>query len=290
MFLKLFRLKNFDFIIKKSHKMEMNKIIAEKSEINKSESAENSAENTEDRPVVANSFSWSCPICFETLGSEGMVVCALASCRFSVHLICLDCYENMQATGRSMVCPICRDPIVGKVLPIHDLVDPSDRVAQAKLMSRFPHEVVDVDGLPPTLATLKARVVDRMGDIYFTERVKVLDKRKKEIEEIRNRRIQTVVDRVESFLKTGKDPGSSWLLTIKDAKDDFEFRFSVKDRRRDRMIQLNAFYEKLQVDVSKIFANSKIKVIMNLYSIEEIESPKTEINYMRIRVTLPTEM
>jgi hypothetical protein len=75
---------------------------------------------------------WACPICLKELGiDDGVVPCALTSCRPVLHLVCFDCSASLKKVDCTKVeCPLCKR--ASEVVPIVDFVAPGDEEAAAK--------------------------------------------------------------------------------------------------------------------------------------------------------------
>ena len=198
---------------------------------------------------------WSCPVCFDELGSPGMVPCCFTSCKGSPHLICSDCFPKLV----KKVCPVCQDPIRTDhpILPLTDLVDPEDRDAQKKLT-----ELRDVNRgqKDQSLDNLKRKIMS-MTTVFSTAREERTKKLLVKTKKLESDRLTLLVNRVYEFLEKGKgDPGQNWWLTVPRPK--FETAKFSGVSRADKAKSRNEFYDKIEPSFIDMFKGSGIFVCL----------------------------
>ena len=229
-------------------------------------------------------YEWTCPVCFEELGSPGMIPCALTSCRYSVHLVCLACFDSLQKKE----CPVCRDPIgSSKPMPITDLVDPNDAEAQKKLDNRFPR--VDASSMrSKTISIMKMRVSGWQS--YQSIYKKTNDAKIRAKEQLHAARIGFIVDRVGKFIETEKnvEPGEAWTLSDPNPPEfETEVKWKPATSLQQRASIVDAMFKTLEKDIEDIFKDSDLKVELPPYGNISNYPKKPKICYMRILVTVP---
>lgn len=86
----------------------------------------------EKRSADAIGVRLSCPICLDSLGDPGLVLCIITSCRPVVHYICNGCIKQLpvNASGKAL-CAECRAP-VGAIVPLPAALVDGDAAAQTE--------------------------------------------------------------------------------------------------------------------------------------------------------------
>jgi hypothetical protein len=195
---------------------------------------------------------WSCPVCFDQLGDDGIVPCGLVSCRPVQHLVCYTCAQAMPKNEAGLLtCPICRR--LTEAVPIVDFVQRSGCGAKtAALLAELAYD-----------GEAKASVVSSAVDNSRKAAAKLEDTQAQLVA----KRVSYVVDRVNKFLARGgmdKYPDGyceQWGYVVP-AFDQQNVRLKCKQRgfrtvsRPALQRELNDVARDMQPHISAIYEDS----------------------------------
>lgn len=229
-------------------------------------------------------YKWECPICNEALDTEGMVPCMIRTCVRTVHMLCLDCANSI----KEKACPMCRAAFKkSDLVPLHDLVNPNDAVAQEKLSSVLPKSV-PVKGDAVIKKLCKKTANNALLEKWRRLREEAAKDEEKQNNDLREKRLELIVKAVDKLIITAAK--NNWKRCIeKVGKPNFE-TYTLTKQTADMKISLNRIYDSLDKDIAEIFKDSGVSVSLQRHEIKTADYNSHAVPlYMKIMVCVKDE-